>query len=358
MYILASSFCHQQEGLEKLEQNSVETSNLEINVTSNQGGINFDDIPVAWLMSFPNSGTTYTNLLVRTVSGFNTATNYGNDYGSGTNVPIFGNMPDGPYYSGDPDKDETQYTIPTSGYLLSKTHCGSYCAYCLPKVYLSDANKFAMDCSKSTRAGHPNEQGQVQLVPGSYNNTIVKKAVHLIRDPLDNIVARFHHGRKKLDRQNLPQKYPLSKEGFREMCHDLDTQYYNATIASSAYKKVLDILDEIPCHAEFFRYIQWHNLAFMTTSVDALDLPTLILHYENYTYNYDETVELLHHFLGLERKYDPPLFVTGKVYKDYFEEGEFEAVMTMFRRLASNRTWEHMRHYFDRGYYEQRFIHH
>ena len=33
---------------------------------------------IAWLMSFPNSGTTYTKHLVHTVSGYNTASNYGN----------------------------------------------------------------------------------------------------------------------------------------------------------------------------------------------------------------------------------------------------------------------------------------
>ena len=32
---------------------------------------------VAWLMSFPNISTTYTNYLVQAVSGYNSASNYG-----------------------------------------------------------------------------------------------------------------------------------------------------------------------------------------------------------------------------------------------------------------------------------------
>ena len=77
---------------------------------------------IAWLMSFPNSGTTYTNLLVRIASGYNTATNYGAEYeagSAGTGTPIFEDMPEGPYFIGDPD--EAEYTRPEAGYILTKT---------------------------------------------------------------------------------------------------------------------------------------------------------------------------------------------------------------------------------------------
>ena len=50
-----------------------------------------------------------------------------------------------------------------------------------------------------------------------------------------------------------------------------------------------------------------------TTTWD-LNIPTLILHYENYTNNFDETKDLLLGFLDQDGIHEPPLFVTGKTY--------------------------------------------
>ena len=50
--------------------------------------------------------------------------------------------------------------------------------------------------------------------------------------------------------------------------------------------------------------------------------------------------------LQLEEKNGPPLFVTGKTYRDYYEEEEIDAVAGMFRKLALRNTWENVRHYF------------
>ena len=82
-----------------------------------------ETLPIAWLMSFPNSGTSYTIRLVRTTTGKNTATNYGtrNLGNDGTSVAVFRDSPGGPYWS---DPLTTNYAQPKRGYLLTKTHCG------------------------------------------------------------------------------------------------------------------------------------------------------------------------------------------------------------------------------------------
>ena len=92
--------------------------------------------PIAWLMSFPNSGTSYTSYLVRTVTGQLTASNYRSEQ-AGADA-VFEDRPAGPFWTGVGNFDS-----PTSGYLLTKTHCGEtmLCAlfdsYCVHFKYRS-----------------------------------------------------------------------------------------------------------------------------------------------------------------------------------------------------------------------------
>ena len=55
---------------------SIEHFNQLNAFTSND---NNEDQRIAWLMSFPNSGTSYTSYLIRTVTLTNTASNYGHE---------------------------------------------------------------------------------------------------------------------------------------------------------------------------------------------------------------------------------------------------------------------------------------
>merc|ERR1712194_227748 len=113
---------------------------------------------------------------------------------------------------------------------------------------------------------------------------------------------------------------------------------------SRFYEDVFDEARNVPCHADFFRYIQWHNLAFTTTW--NLRIPTMILHYENYTYDLGQTQQALLDFLEQEGVHEPPLFINGKTYREYFTEAEIQAVSAMFSTLAMAKTLEHTKHYF------------
>lgn len=57
-------------------------------------------LEIVWLMSFPNSGTSYTTKLIRHVSLTSTASNYGNEnIGlSGDSLPVYADQPTGPYW--------------------------------------------------------------------------------------------------------------------------------------------------------------------------------------------------------------------------------------------------------------------
>ena len=210
--------------------------------------------------------------------------------------------------------------------------------------------RFARACSKTTHAsdGEPgwnNRNVTEKLVKDHYDGNKVGRAVHIMRDPLDNTVARFHYMMKKLARRGEPETFPLSREGFRAMCVELDEEYAHDVRKSPSYAEVRDVATKIPCHTDFFRYVQWHNLAFSTTW--ELDIPTLVLRYEDYERDFDGTTTRLHAFLGLEMRNEPPDFIVGKTYRDYFEEEEVDAVRVMVKELALKRTWEHMKHYFE-----------
>ena len=57
---------------------AVQSNNVQQQILI-QDNNNAQQQPIAWLMTFPNSGTTYTSLLVATVTGTYTATNYGQE---------------------------------------------------------------------------------------------------------------------------------------------------------------------------------------------------------------------------------------------------------------------------------------
>ncbi len=182
-----------------------------------------------------------------------------------------------------------------------------------------------------------------------YDKNMVHKAVHLIRDPFDNVVSRFHHeiGKwKRLNRTKFVTKFPRSKEGFRSFCTKI-RNHFSAEERSSKYFYAFfkEFKHHVPCYFDFFRYIQWHNLAFATTW--DLGIPTLTLHYENYTTNFMETKNQLLRFLDQEDNNPPPDFFPGKTYRDYFTGDEILAVSKMFSKLALEITRSHTMHYFD-----------
>jgi hypothetical protein len=69
-------------------------------------------LQIAWLMSFPNSGTSYTSKLIRHISETRTASNYGNENkgAKGLSLPIFPDQPAGPFWQ-DP-YIHPEYTLP------------------------------------------------------------------------------------------------------------------------------------------------------------------------------------------------------------------------------------------------------
>jgi hypothetical protein len=159
------------------------------------------------------------------------------------------------------------------------------------------------------------------------------------------MLARFHLQRNKFS-QKLMDKYPNTPEGFRDYCNnDLGKKYRAKETSFSPFKEICDSIKNVPCHSDFFRYIQWHNLAFEATAKQ--NLPTMTIHYERFTDNFNKTKDDLLKFLEQREVNEPPTFITGKTYRNYYTDKDIAAVKLIFSKLAQKDTWDQTKQYFD-----------
>lgn len=79
-------------------------------------------------------------------------------------------------------------------------------------------------------------------------------------------------------------------------------------------------------------------MAVATTA--KLDLPTYVLHYENYASDFERTKTQLMDFLELDIVGEVPEFIPGKSYRNYFTEEQREAALELMRRLSNPETWQ------------------
>jgi len=299
-----------------------------------------DGLKIAFLMSFPNSGTSYTTRLVRHLTETNTASNYGNENRGpdGESMPVFADQPTGPYWS-DPTV-HPEFGSPDR-YVLTKTHCGSRCIDCGPYRYVETTFSFLDRCLTGNRVRKVGSKVVKEYV--SYPVDRVEKAVHLIRNPFDNAVSRFHlethEGKSAVD-------FPKTRDGFRAFCQRMNRAHMLQEVQALFLDNVhLKTLANVPCRADFIRYVQWHNLAFATAQ--DLDLDTYVLHYDWYATRFNQTAKELLDFLRLEPRGEPAPFVMGKVYaNDHFTAEEREAVKVAMQAMASRTTWQHISRYF------------
>ena len=174
------------------------------------------------------------------------------------------------------------------------------------------------------------------------------KAIHLIRSPFDNVVSRFHLELHEAAHHNDTKKlktYPKSRDGFRKFCQRLNKLYQHEEETSRFISpRVFELIKDIPCRDDFLRFVQWHNLAFVTT--DSLRIPTMVVHYEDYGERLNETAMEMTKFLHLERIGELMEFVKGKEYIQYFTRAEQEKVKETIKILALPSTWDHVSHYF------------
>lgn len=166
-----------------------------------------------------------------------------------------------------------------------------------------------------------------------------------------NIVARLHLAEKKWGRsdekQDLLQQFNATREGFQAWCNVMDSGSVKQEAKSHFLDPELwDIARQIPCHGEIIRYTWWHNNAVELTR--QRNIPVHNLYYEDYSDNWQKTVDRLFAFLGLSPApgAEPPEFITGKHYEDYFDAKAIIMARKLVHTLASPEAWELLKRYF------------
>lgn len=318
---------------------------------------------VTWLMSFPNSGTSYTMGNTEAVSQRSTATNYATEISiaHGDPVPLLRDNEDD--INKGPWQRNTDLPLPEKR-VLCKTHCTGYLDTGSVEESVETFDSFMDGCRESY------QRRDKSILSASRNKLrlyyeiqgLVDSAIHLIRDPFDNIISRMHLGMRNhhnlayanLTREEL-DAFMETKEGVTAWCKYVDEQFWKenkVTMDMHISNKTLSLLPydptpylDVPCHGEFFRYTQWHNLAMDV--IRASNLSVHHVHYENYGIAYNRTVDQILNFLGQSREFETRPFVTGKTYRDvFFENSVQHRVKHLIKEIASDETWALLRGYF------------
>jgi hypothetical protein len=229
--------------------------------------------------------------------------------------------------------------------ILTKTHCKGFCSgrSCGPEKTVHTVRSFMTGCLTGTR-GIETDDG-MQKVTVTYKPERVKKAIHVFRHPLDNIVARFHleynvQGAK--GNSDFTKLFPKNSTGFNRWC-SLDN--LNRDLLESRFidRGLRDSMKQVTCFNEFYRYVQWHNLAFSTSHDMAI--PTMILHYHEYSDDFENTRDRILEFLELTRVGEGIEFHSGKEYRNYYSRQQKQAIYTFLEEFASAETWGQLKDY-------------
>ena len=299
---------------------------------------------IAWLMSFPNSGTSYTMSLVGRASNRSFATNYADEVtsrgASSGSLSIYPDRYEGPFWPGMSGKMLTPRPLPET-FVLTKTHCGSRCMYCGPQAYIGTPEDFLVSCS----SGHARLANRRHAVDVHYPAERVARAIHLIRNPFTNIISRYHQRRKNQEDKNATEwlaEHPNNATGFHHWCRALDREFYQEELEYFGPGNV----SQAPCHGEFYKYAQWHSLVDGALGLISHNVPVLTVYYEDYDSKLEETTQEILNFLELELVGSMKAFKQNTEISDYFTPGEKQMIKDLVYEVASTTAWKQIHHYF------------
>jgi hypothetical protein len=312
---------------------------------------------VSWLISFPNSGTTYTIHNTEHISMRSTATNYMSEvhFARTELVPV---RPDSDNVAHGPWQRNNSLAMPRVA--LTKTHCTGYDDRAPLQSSIISTRRFLEGCAQSSQYADLDNLKNKTKVKSGYDHTgLVVRVIHLVRNPFDNIISRMHHGmrirRKEFGlTEEQSREFMSSPTGVMAWCRIADRAFWMAREVPKKIKNKhklrrkpwnLNLLLKVPCHSELFRYVEWHNAAIRM--IEEEQLPSLVVYYEDYNTNYNQTVDSILDFLDLTREAEPLPFSSGKTYRDlYFSPEIQETTKELLKVMASKELWQILQRYF------------
>lgn len=247
---------------------------------------------LAWILAYPCTGSDYFIDVLHKLTGKTTATNYGhtlkeangvtsrNTYES---VPVFKERQNGPWlYTHHLPLPEQQTYLPTLSY------CGGYCARCFPGRYMLKRDAFIKQCVTGTEFkpsdfnNGENEFGWTE--DKAYDGEMIKKAGIVVRNPLDVVESRFlYYSNVYAGELDWSQRYDQNRKGFLAYCAENQVKYADEEAKWWNEEVRMAGLD-IPCYAEFYKLVQWHNL--VTEMIDYLGMDDRYFYYETFQNNF------------------------------------------------------------------------
>ncbi|KAI2501314.1 sulfotransferase domain-containing protein [Fragilaria crotonensis] len=303
---------------------------------------------ILWLMAWPESGEDYILETIQRVSNRSTATNYGEvvTLPEFFSIPIYPLHSEGPYWEGLAGQFENKIRRLPDRHVLTMTHCSSKCFLdCPPKEYYAESkSSFSKKCGTTTARVAPN----AKMTTFQYPLDRVSKAIHVIRNPFHNVIQRFLKEREiRKDDVGFLEEYPdLPKKGFQKWCAFMDDKYEKED-AKVYSKTLLKLAKKALCHAEFYKYVQWHNNAFETTK--HMKHTTVVYYEDFYTDTFEETIDKIVGMLELDRVDAPYPFSPPHDYSRFYSLESRKSIRNFVKALASDETWKHLKHFFEPG---------
>lgn len=275
--------------------------------------------------------------------------------------------------------------------VLTLSHCSGYCmAPCSPIHYVMPLSSFEESCRQiSSDANNSNNAKTESYIDNDNDNERQSTTnvlytpqedmggiIHLIRDPLSNVVSRFHefltmnpHWLQEQQQQNRNPQQPNTntigsarspQENFKTWCREMDSsdstntsdptnsfaEEQSSPLFSTELKRRMK---SIPCHSEFIKYVSWHN--HVVEMSWGGNVPKVEVFFEDYADVEKKRLDVknMAEFLGYEVKDgNLPLFLGGKLYRDgFYSDEEVKALMGFVKYMSLGQTWELLKRYFD-----------
>jgi len=294
----------------------------------------------AWIMSYPESGIAHIMNIIQQSSHMATATNYGHillkEDGtferSENSVHIYENGP--VWYNLDLEK-------PTK-YVATRTHGTGYCLFCHPKQYYY--GNFWWKSSSGVR-----------IVDGArtflqYNPKDVPKMIHFLRDPYDNVVARFssYIGLMNANRPdlNIESRFPKNKDGFRKWCKLQDRGFQTVDLKWLP-EELREMAKDVPCRQEFVKYARFHTNAFLMARFRKIEY--MVLKYDEFAKDQSAAILKMNDFLGYPvNNTDIKQTIPGDGiwnFEKFYTLEERKIIEKLLRNLSKPPIWYHIRDY-------------
>lgn len=300
-----------------------------------------------WMMSFPESGIAHVMNLIQQASGWATATNYGHVYltdgeftKSNHSVHVYKNGP--VWYNLDLEK-------PTEK-VATRTHGTGYCLFCHPKLYYNGNFWW-----KSA--------GGVRIVDGKrekllYDPADIEEMIHLIRDPYDNVVARFYSYvglmRNKRPDLKIDELFPLDKNGFQKWCKMQDDGYYKVDMQWLP-ENLRKLAKKVPCRQEFIKYARFHSEAYKMARFRKID--SRFMKFDQFAKDQEAAIRSVNDFLGYPvNNTEMEQTIKGDGiwnFKKFYDLEDMYRIERLIRNLSTPAVWFYIRDYTPQFYEDQ-----